>query len=79
MLKNTGFFKKTMSGRFGKAFWVLLSVILMFLGPTYFEYALRHSIPFPYLELVSVVLFLVGLYLFLQVYEEKSSTAAVQE
>ncbi len=71
MLRNTSFFKKTMSGRLGRPFWVLLSVLLMFGGPTYFELALRHRIPFPYLELLSVVLFVVGLYLFLQVYEEK--------
>ena len=71
VLRNTGFFKKTMNGRFGKAFWMLLSAVLMFVGPTYFELALRHRVPFPYLELASVVLFIVGLYLFLQVFEEK--------
>lgn len=71
MLKNTGFFKKTMNGRLGRAFWILLSAVLMFGGPTYFELALRHSIPFPYLELASLVLFIVGLYLFVQVFEEK--------
>lgn len=71
MLKNTRFFKRTMSGRLGKAFWILLSTVLMFVGPTYFELALRHRIPFPYLELASVVLFVIGLYVFLQVFEEK--------
>jgi hypothetical protein len=71
MLKNTGFFKKMISSRFGKAFWIALSAVLMFAGPTYFELALRHQIPFPYLELLSIVLFIVGLYLFIQVFEEK--------
>jgi hypothetical protein len=71
MLKNTRFFKRTMSGRLGKAFWIILSAVLMFAGPTYFELALGHRIRFPYMELVSVVLFVIGLYVFLQVYEEK--------
>jgi len=71
MLKNTRFFKRTMSGRIGKTFWILLSAILMFVGPTYFELVLRHRIKFPYLELLSVVLFVFGLYVFLQVVEEK--------
>jgi hypothetical protein len=71
MLKNTRFFKRTMSGRLGKIFWILLSTVFMFVGPTYFELALRQRIPFPYLELVSVVLFVIGLYVFLQVSEEK--------
>lgn len=71
MLKNREFFKKITGGRFGKAFWVLLSVVLMFVGPTYFIYAFRRLIPFPFLEVLSLVLFVVGLYLFLQVYAEK--------
>jgi hypothetical protein len=71
MLKNTRFFKRTMSGRLGRAFWTILSAALMFAGPTYFEFVLRRRIPFPYLELVSIVLFVIGLYIFLQVYEEK--------
>jgi hypothetical protein len=71
MLKNTRFFKRTMSGRLGKALWILLSAVLMFAGPTYFEIVLNHSIPFPYLELVSIALFIIGLYVFLQVLEEK--------
>jgi hypothetical protein len=71
MLKNTRFFKRTMSSRLGKTFWILLSAVFMFAGPTYFELVLSHRIPFPYLELVSVVLFVIGLYVFLQVFEEK--------
>jgi len=71
MLKNTRFFKRIMSSHLSKAFWVLFSAVLMFAGPTYFEYALRNRIPFPYLELASIVLFIVGLYVFLQVFEEK--------
>ena len=60
-----------MSSHLGKTFWTLVSAVLMFVGPSYFELALRHRIRFPYLQLASVVLFVVGLYLFLQVYEEK--------
>jgi hypothetical protein len=71
MLKNTRFFKRTMSGRFGRAFWILLSAVLMFAGPSYLEIVLRNGIPSPYLELVSIVLFVIGLYVFLQVFEEK--------
>jgi hypothetical protein len=43
----------------------------MFAGPTYFLYVLRKYVPFPYLELLSIVIFVVGLYILLQVYEEK--------
>jgi hypothetical protein len=71
MLRNRGFFKRTVSGRLGKAFWILFSAVLMFAGPTYFLYVLRKYVPFPYLELLSIVLFVVGLYILLQVYEEK--------
>jgi hypothetical protein len=71
MLKNQEFFKRIASGRLGKAFLMLLSAVLMFAGPTYFLYALRRLIPFPYMELLSAVFFIVGLYLFLQLYEEK--------
>ena len=71
MLKNTRFFKRLMSGRLGRAFLILISAVLMFVGPTYFAYAVRHHVPFPYLQLLSIVLFVVGLYLFLQVFEEK--------
>jgi hypothetical protein len=60
-----------MSSQLGKAFWILFSAILMFVGPTYFELVLRHHIPFPYMEITSFVLFVIGLYIFLQVAEEK--------
>lgn len=55
----------------GRALLILLSAVLIFVGPTYFAYAVRHHVPFPYLQYLSIVLFIVGLYLFLQVYEEK--------
>ena len=71
MLKDREFFKRITSGRLGKAFWILLSAVLMFAGPTYAIYALRRLFPFPFLELVNVILFVIGLYLFLQLYEEK--------
>ena len=71
MLKNRDFFKKTVSGRLGKAFWILLSAVLMFAGPTYFLYVLRKYVPFPYLEFLSILFFVIGLYILLQVYEEK--------
>jgi hypothetical protein len=71
VLKNRDFFKRIVSARFGKAFIILLSAALMFGGPTYFLYALRRFISFPFLELLSILVFVVGLYLFLQVYEEK--------
>ena len=71
MLRNRGFFKKSVSGRLGKVFWILLSAVLMFAGPTYFLYVLRRYVPFPYLELLSVVFFVIGFYILLQVYEEK--------
>jgi len=71
MLRNTRFFKRFMGGRLSRVSWVLFSAVLMFGGPTYLEYALRHRVPFPYLELLSLALFIVGLYVFLQVFEEK--------
>jgi hypothetical protein len=71
MLKNTRFFKRTMSSSLGKSLWILISASLMFAAPTYLELVLHRRIPFPYLEIVSVVLFIFGLYIFLQVYEEK--------
>jgi len=71
MLKNREFFKRIMGARFGRAFLILLSAVLMFAGPTYFLYALRRFIPFPFMEFLSIIVFVVGLYLFLQVYEEK--------
>jgi len=71
MLKNRDFFKRMTSGRLGKAFWMLVSAVLMFAGPTYAIYALRHLFRFPFLQLVCVILFIIGLYLFLQLYDEK--------
>ena len=71
MLRNRAFFKKLTSGRWAQAFWILLSVVLMFAGPSYMIIVLRHFIKFPYLQLTSVILFIIGLYLFLNVYEEK--------
>jgi len=71
MLKNRAFFKKLTSGRLAQAFWILLSVVLMFAGPSYLLIALRRFIKFPYLQLTSVILFIIGLYLFFNIYEEK--------
>jgi hypothetical protein len=71
MLKNQEFFKKIASGRLGKAFLMLLSAVFMFAGPTYFLYGLRRLISFPFLELLCVVFFVIGFYLFLQLLEEK--------
>jgi len=71
MLRNTRFFKTYMSSGLAKSLWILLSATLMFAAPSYLELVLHRRIHFPYLEIVSVVLFLFGLYMFLQVFEEK--------
>lgn len=71
MLKQNSSIKKIMSGRVGKILFTLLAAGLMFGGPTYMLYFLKRVVPFPYLEILAVVLFVVGLYLFLQVYEEE--------
>jgi len=71
MKKEQKFFKKISSGRFGKIVLILLAAVLMFGGPTYLLYVSRRVIPFPFLELLGVILFIIGLYIFLRVYEEK--------
>jgi len=71
MLKNRPFFKRLTSARLVQVFLILLSVVLMFAGPSYLVIVLRRVIKFPYLQLTSVILFIIGLYLFLNVYEEK--------
>jgi len=71
MLKQNNFLKKIASGRFGRVFFILLATVLMFGGPTYMLFFLKRAVPFPYLEILAIVLFVVGLYIFLQVYEEE--------
>jgi len=71
MLKVNSLVKKIASGRFGKILLSLIAAMLMFGGPTYFLYVLRNAVPFPYLEILGIVLFIIGLYIFLQIYEEE--------
>lgn len=63
--------KKAASARVGKILLTLVAAVLMFGGPTYFIYVLRNVLPFPYLEILGIVLFFIGLYVFLQVYVEE--------
>ncbi|MBX5326862.1 MAG: hypothetical protein ACQXXH_03265 [Candidatus Bathyarchaeia archaeon] len=71
MLKINSLMKKAASGRVGKILLTLIAAALMFGGPTYLIYAARKALPFPYLEILGIVLFFVGLYVFLQVYAEE--------
>ena len=71
MLKQNNFIKKTASKRLGKIILTLLATVFMFGGPTYMLYALRKAIAFPYLEILSIVVFVIGLFIFLQIYEEE--------
>jgi len=59
-----------------KAFLMLLSVTLMFMGPTYFLYVLqRYKIPYLLLVLLSLASFAFGAVLFASVYsKEKEKT-----
>jgi len=69
MLRVNNYVKKVASGRVGKILLTIIAAMLMFGGPTYLLYMLRNAVPFPYLEIFGIVLFVVGLYIFLQVYE----------
>lgn len=75
MLKINNYVKKAASGRIGKILLTLIAAVLMFGGPTYFIYVLRNTLPFPYLEILGIALFFVGLYVFLQVYTEEKPTS----
>jgi hypothetical protein len=71
MLKPNSYIKKIAAGRLGKILLTLIAAVLMFGGPTYMLYVLRKAVPFPYLETLGIIAFVIGLYLFLQVYGEE--------
>jgi len=69
---------KVMEKTWVKAFLVLLSVTLMFMGPTYFLYILqRLNAPYPLLVLLSLASFAFGVILFASVFSKEKGKGSL--